>query len=40
MWDFYNLEGYIFIEIRRKSCEPDGVAFYFHVDFAIIIGIL
>jgi hypothetical protein len=30
----------MFIEIGRKICDPDVVEFYFHVDFAIIIGIL
>jgi hypothetical protein len=30
----------MYIEIGRKICNPDGVVFYFHVDFAIIIGIL
>ncbi len=40
MLDSCNPEDYMFIEIRRKSCELDGVVFYFHVDFAIIIGIL
>ena len=30
----------MFLEIGRIICDPDGVVFYFHTDFAIIIGIL
>jgi hypothetical protein len=37
MLDFCNPEDCMFIEIRRKSCELDGVVFYFHVNFAINI---
>lgn len=30
----------MFLEIGRIICDPVGVVFYFHTDFAIIIGIL